>query len=294
MIPTFETSTTKNNHHQQPQPTLTHHNHQYQQANSPNNSHIASSSQHQQQMSAVTATHNYATSLSPFNNEDDPLVTQQQQQQHDDKTTTHDTTNKYMLAVSSNVNTNKGFLADTSNNKYMMTDPISNNKGFLSSNTSPSLYNNNNHHIPFGGYKDHHQHSQPNHHHHHQPHPLFTNFQTTTFHQRFNPTQFGMSSPGYFPNTNPYNAGGTAASGMGLASFYDRMYEMEAKLPLDYARVWLDHQTLWRRFSLCGNEMIITKMGRYEVFFFLFFSKYLLPYISAFFYTTYSFSFRQK
>eukprot|EP00111_Clytia_hemisphaerica_P018406 TCONS_00054433-protein len=78
------------------------------------------------------------------------------------------------------------------------------------------------------------------------PNPFFSTFQPN-FHQRF--THFGASGLGYFPN--PY-----------LTSFYDRMHEMEAKIPLEYARVWLDHQTLWRRFSVCGNEMIITKMGR--------------------------------
>ena len=65
--------------------------------------------------------------------------------------------------------------------------------------------------------------------------------------QRFG--QFGIGGSGYFPS--PY-----------MPCFYDRMHEMEARIPLEYARVWLDHQTLWRRFSVCGNEMIITKMGR--------------------------------
>jgi len=78
---------------------------------------------------------------------------------------------------------------------------------------------------------------QPNYHHPHHHH-----------HQRF--SHFGnvMSPGGFF--SSPY-------------AFYERMHEMEAKIPLEYARVWLDHQTLWRRFSVCGNEMIITKMGRY-------------------------------
>ena len=262
MIPTFETTTTTNNLSHQP--TLTHHNHQYLQSSSPNNTNTTPYTTSNQQMSAATtATHNYAATLSPFNRDD--TLTTHQQQQHDDKSTnvTEDTAhNKYMLAAdqSSNMdNINKGFLTD-SNNKYMLADQTIPNKGFLSATSSSSPYNNSgNHHIPTG-FKDHHHSQQPHHHH----HPFFTNFQTTTFHQRFNPVQFGMSPPGYFPNTNPYSggSGGGVVGGMGLASFYDRMYEMEAKLPLDYARVWLDHQTLWRRFSLCGNEMIITKMGR--------------------------------
>ena len=204
-----------------PAPSTHHHHHL---SNSPNNNPYGTSQQH-----ISTTSTNYfsdhgippiaATSISsPFN---DAALNQQrnqqpQNQQSEEKRTLDDSS-KYMIENHTNTN----------------------NKGFLS-----SSYN---HHNPsVVSFKD-------NHH----PHlPFYSPFQTTTFHQRFNPAQFGMSSPGYFPSGNPYG------SSVGLASFYDRMYEMEAKLPLDYARVWLDHQTLWRRFSVCGNEMIITKMGR--------------------------------
>lgn len=45
-------------------------------------------------------------------------------------------------------------------------------------------------------------------------------------------------------------------------SIYDGYNSNGGKIPLGFARVWLDHQSLWRRFSMSGNEMIITKMGR--------------------------------
>ena len=71
---------------------------------------------------------------------------------------------------------------------------------------------------------------------------FFSNFQPNC------PPRFGhFGTPECYPN--PY-------------SFFDRVHEMEARIPLDFARVWLDHHNLWRRFSVCGNEMIITKLGR--------------------------------
>ena len=50
-------------------------------------------------------------------------------------------------------------------------------------------------------------------------------------------------------------------------SFYDRFFDNDAnKILLEYARVWLDQQSLWRRFSISGNEMIISKLGKYVAF----------------------------
>ena len=184
---------------------------------------------------------NGTPSTSPFNNSSNDPLNQLQQTEKPSSTAQNEdhivSSNKYMLDSTNSIHANLATM----------------NKGIMFSSPYSSLAQQLNH-------KDHQPANTPH-------HPFFPAFQTTTFHhsQRFGgggggipPNghhQFGMPAPGYFPTHNPYLSGGGA--------FYDhRIHEMEARLPLDYARVWLDHQTLWRRFSVCGNEMIITKMGR--------------------------------